>query len=40
MSIKNLLMIALAKYEQGKFNETIMYMGKAFDKTDGNLMLL
>lgn len=40
MSIKNIVMLALVKYEQNKFNDTIMYMSKAYDKTDGNLMLV
>lgn len=40
MSIKNIVMLALAKYEQNKYNEAIMYMGKAYDKTEGNLMLV
>jgi len=40
MSIKNIVMLALVKYEQNKYNEAIMYMGKVFDKTEGNLMLI
>lgn len=40
MSIKNVVMIALASYEQGKWNETIMYLNKALDKTNNNLMLV
>jgi hypothetical protein len=40
MSIKNIVMLALVKYEQSKYNEAIMYMGKAYDKTEGNLMMV
>ena len=40
MSIKNLLMIALVKYEQNRYNDTIMYLGKVYEKTEGNYMLV
>jgi hypothetical protein len=40
MSCKNLLMIGAILYEQGKYNDTIMYISRAMDKTDGNLFLL
>lgn len=40
MSIKNILMVALVKFEQNRWNQTIMYINKALDKTDNNLMLL
>lgn len=40
LSLKNLLMIALVSYEYGRFSETIMYLGKVFDKTDGSLFKL
>ena len=34
------MMIALVKYELGKYNESIMYLGKILDKTDGNFMVI
>jgi hypothetical protein len=40
MSIKNLTMLALTKYEEGKYNDTILYLGKVLDKTDGNMMMV
>lgn len=33
-------MIGAILYEQGKYNDTIMYISRAMDKTDGNLFLL
>jgi hypothetical protein len=40
MSIKNIVMLGLVKYEQHKSDEAIMYLSKALDKTYHNLMLV
>jgi hypothetical protein len=40
MSYKNLLMMAAVLFEQGKFNDVIMYTGRVLEKTDGNLFLI
>lgn len=40
MSYKNLLMLAAVLFEQGKYNDVIMYIGRVLEKTDGNLFLV
>lgn len=40
MSYKNLLMLAAVLFEQGKYNDVIMYIGRVLEKTDGNLFLI
>lgn len=40
MSYKNLLMLAAVLFEQGKFNDVIMYVGRVLEKTEGNLFLV
>jgi len=40
MSLRTLTLLGLVKYEQNKFNESIMYLTKVLDATDGNLLLI
>ena len=40
MSYRNLLMLAAVLFEQGKFNDVIMYVGRVLEKTEGNLFLI
>jgi hypothetical protein len=40
MSYRNLLMMAAVLFEQGKFNDVIMYVGRVLEKTEGNLFLV
>jgi hypothetical protein len=40
MSYRNLLMLAAVQFEQGRFNDVIMYIGRVLEKTEGNLFLI
>jgi len=40
MSLRTLVIFGIVKYEEDKYNDSIMYLTKVLEATDGNLMLI
>ena len=40
MSLRTLVIFGIVKYEEGKYNGSIMYLTKVLEVTEGNLMLI
>jgi hypothetical protein len=40
MSLRTLVIFGIVKYEEEKYNDSIMYLTKVLEATDGNLMLI